>query len=248
MLEIKDLCKSFGDNVVLNGVNLSIKRGETFALIGASGKGKSVLLKHVIGLIKPDSGQILVDGQDISQLRGKQLKAVKERFGIVFQFGALFDSQTIFENVAFPLREKTKMSPAEIEKVVLKELTNVGLEGEGAKYPAQISGGMRKRVAVARCMVMRPEVILFDEPTTGLDPVISNSIYRTILDLKKVRNLTSFIISHDIPGIFRVVDRVAMLHDGRIVTTGTAEEVQNSDNPIVQNFLNGEIEQAGGIS
>lgn len=227
---------------MLRGVNLTVNQGESFALIGASGKGKSVLLKHLIGLLKPDRGQVLVNGEDIGRMRGRKLKALKDRFGIVFQFGALFDSLTVYDNVAFPLVEKTKNTPGEIDKIVRRELANVGLEGEGHKYPAEISGGMRKRVAVARCMVMSPEVILFDEPTTGLDPVISNSIYNMIQNLRNTENLTSFIISHDIPGIFKVVDRVAMLQDGKIVATGTAEEIQNSDNPDVQKFLKGEIE------
>lgn len=240
MLKIVDLHKNFGKNQVLKGVNLTIERGETFALIGASGKGKSVLLKHIVGLMKPDSGQILVDGEDISKMRGRKLKTLKDRMGIVFQFGALFDSLTVAENVAFPLVEKTKLSHQEIDKAVHEELAKVGLAGEGDKYPAQISGGMRKRVAVARCMIMNPEVILFDEPTTGLDPVISNSVYKMIMDLKKADNLTSFIISHDIPGIFTVADKVAMLHDGHIVATGTSEEIQHSENPIVQKFLKGE--------
>lgn len=242
MLQIVDLHKKFGNNHVLRGVNLTVNRGESFALIGASGKGKSVLLKHLIGLLKPDQGQVLVDGEDIGKLRGKKMKALKDRFGIVFQGGALFDSLTVYENVAFPLVEKTRKTAGEIDQIVKRELANVDLAGEGAKYPAQISGGMRKRVAVARCMVMNPEVILFDEPTTGLDPVISNSIYKMIQNLRQSDHLTSFIISHDIPGIFRVVDRAAMLHEGRIIATGTADEIQNSDNPIVQKFLKGEIE------
>ena len=242
MIQIIDLHKKFGENHVLRGVSLTVNRGESFALIGASGKGKSVLLKHLIGLMKPDKGQVLVDGEDIGQMRGRQLKSLKDRFGIVFQFGALFDSLTVYENVAFPLQEKTKHSAAEIDKIVRRELANVDLEEAADNYPAQISGGMRKRVAVARCMVMNPEVILFDEPTTGLDPVISNSIYNMIQNLRNTDNLTSFIISHDIPGIFKVVDRVAMLHEGKIVAIGTAEEIQNSDNPVVRKFLMGEIE------
>lgn len=242
MIEIIKLCKNFGNKRVLNGVNLKINKGETFALIGASGKGKSVLLKHIIGLIKPDQGKILIDDQDISGLHGSRLKKLKDRFGVVFQFGALFDSLTVYDNVAFPLIEKTRLKPEEIHKRVLKELATVGLSGEEDKFPAQISGGMRKRVAVARCLVMDPEIILFDEPTTGLDPVIANSIYRTIKKLQDERNLTSFIISHEIPGIFKIADRVAMLHDGQIIQVGTSEEIQNTENSTVRKFLQGEIE------
>ncbi|MGE0268705.1 MAG: ABC transporter ATP-binding protein [Candidatus Omnitrophota bacterium] len=242
MIEIIELCKNFGKKQVLNGVNLKVKKGETFALIGASGKGKSVLLKHIIGLIKPDQGKILIDGHDISGIHGTKLKKLKDRFGVVFQFGALFDSLTVYDNVAFPLIEKTRLSPDEIHKKVLEELATVGLSGEEDKYPAQISGGMRKRVAVARCLVMNPEIILFDEPTTGLDPVIANSIYRTIKKLQDQRNLTSFIISHEIPGIFKIADRVAMLHDGQIIQVGTSDEIQNTQNTTVKKFLQGEIE------
>ncbi len=242
MIEIVDLHKKFGTNAVLRGVNLKVAKGETFALIGASGKGKSVLIKHMIGLMKPDQGQVKIDGQDIGRLHGKKLVQLKNRIGIVFQFGALFDSLSVFDNVAFPLQEKTRLGAKQINDKVLAALDNVGLKGEEEKFPAQISGGMRKRVAVARCLVMDPEIILFDEPTTGLDPVIANSIYSTIQKLQRERNLTSFIISHEIPGIFKIVDRAAMLHDGRIIQVGTSDEIQNSTVPIVQKFLKGEIE------
>jgi len=242
IIEIKNLRKSFNHNEVLKGINLKVEKGQTFALIGASGRGKSVLLKHIIGLLQADSGEILVEGQDIRKLHGKRLRALKERFGIVFQFGALFDSLTVYENVAFPLSEKTKLSKKQVREKALKELEIVGLKGEEEKYPAQISGGMRKRVAVARCLVLDPEIVLFDEPTTGLDPVIANSIYRIIQSLQKERNLTSFIISHEIPGIFKIVDRVGMLHDGKIIAVGTPDEIQNSQNPTVRKFLSGELE------
>jgi len=242
MIEVRNLHKSFGNQHVLRGVNLKVEAGQTLALIGGSGKGKSVLLKHIIGLIKPDEGNILIDNADLNSLRGKELKTLKNRLGIVFQFGALFDSLTVYENVAFPLKEKTKLSNKEINEKVIKELTNVGLENDMEKFPAQISGGMRKRVALARCLILDPEIIFFDEPTTGLDPVIASSIYRIIRSLQEKRKLTALIVSHEIPGIFKVVNRVAMLHDGKIISEGTPEEIQTTNNHVVQQFLNGELE------
>ncbi len=242
MIKIDNVYKSFGGKRILNGVSLEIDKGQTFALIGGSGKGKSVLLKHIIGLLKPDSGRIFVENQDISNLRGKKLKELKDRFGVVFQGGALFDSLTVFENVAFPLQEKTKLNALQIRDKVLKELANVGLEEDGEKYPAQISGGMRKRTALARCLIMNPQVILFDEPTTGLDPMTVKSIHRLIKKLQENRNLTALIISHEIPEIFEIVDRVAMLYNGKIIAIGTPEEIKALKDPLVRQFLTGELE------
>ena len=242
MIEVVDVHKKFSHQEVLNGVNLKIEKGQTFALIGGSGNGKSVLLKNIIGLMKPDKGSIIIGNDDITRLRGKKLRSIKDRLGIVFQFGALFDSLTIYENVAFPLKEKTRLNEAQIRDKVIKELDAVQLLGDRDKYPAQISGGMRKRVALARCLIMNPEIIFFDEPTTGLDPVIAKIIYNTIRALQEKRKLTALIVSHEIPGIFQIVDRVAMLHGGRIIATGTPEEIQSSNNPTVQKFLKGELE------
>ena len=242
MIKIDNVYKSFGGKRILNGVSLEIDKGQTFALIGGSGKGKSVLLKHIIGLLKPDSGRIFVENQDISNLRGKKLKELKDRFGVVFQGGALFDSLTVFENVAFPLQEKTKLNALQIRDKVLKELANVGLEEDGEKYPAQISGGMRKRTALARCLIMNPQVILFDEPTTGLDTMTVKSIHRLIKKLQENRNLTALIISHEIPEIFEIVDRVAMLYNGKIIAIGTPEEIKALKDPLVRQFLTGELE------
>ena len=242
MIEISDLYKKFGDEEVLKGVNLKIGSGQTLALIGGSGEGKSVLLKHIIGLVKPDRGNILIDGKDISHLKGRKLKDLKDRLGIVFQFGALFDSLSVYENVAFPLEEKTKLTSAQIYERVMKDLTDLGLEEDRDKYPAQLSGGMKKRAALARCLVLDPEIIFFDEPTTGLDPVIAASIYKIIRNLQEKRKLTALIVSHEIPGIFKIVDRVAMLHDGKIISVGTPEEIQATSNQTVQKFLNGELE------
>jgi len=242
MIRVVDLYRQFQDQQVLRGVNLTIDEGQTLALIGGSGKGKSVLLKHIIGLMKPDRGEIYINQQNINHLRGRALKSLKDQLGVVFQFGALFDSLTVFENVAFPLNEKTKLSASQIYDNVMKELRTVGLENDKDKYPAQISGGMRKRVALARCLILDPKIIFFDEPTTGLDPVIAHSIYKIIRALQDERKITALIVSHEIPGIFKVVDRVAMLHDGKIILSGTPEEIQSTSDPIVQRFLSGELE------
>ena len=242
MIEVVDLCKNFNGYEVLRGINLKVEEGQTLALIGGSGKGKSVLLKHIIGLVKPDRGRILIDNQDISKLRGKALKRLKERCGIVFQGGALFDSLTVFENIAFPIREKTKMKASQIQDTVFRELARVGLSGAENKYPAEISGGMKKRVALARCLVMNPEIVLFDEPTTGLDPLISKAIHKLIRDCQKSLNYTAIIVTHEIPEIFSLVDRVAMLFNGKILAMGTPEEIQASKDPVVHQFIHGELE------
>jgi len=242
MIEVIDLHKSFDGQEVLRGVNLKVERGQTLALIGGSGKGKSVLLKHIIGLMKPDRGKVLIDNQDISRLKGKALKRLKERFGIVFQGGALFDSLTVYENVAFPLREKTRLKESQIREIVFNELAQVGLLGAENKYPAEISGGMKKRVALARCLVMNPEIVLFDEPTTGLDPLIGKAIHKLIESCQRRLNFTAIIVTHEIPAIFSLVDRVAMLYNGIIIAEGTPEEIQSSQDPVVHQFIHGEME------
>ncbi len=242
MIEVVDLYKSFKNYEVLRGVNLKVEEGQTLALIGGSGKGKSVLLKLIIGLTKPDRGKILINNQDIGKLRGKLLKQLKERCGIVFQGGALFDSLTVFDNVAFPLREKTRMKESQIRDTVLAELTRVGLSGAENKYPAEISGGMKKRVALARCLVMKPEIVLFDEPTTGLDPLIGKAIHKLIRDCQKSLNFTAIMVTHEIPAIFSLVDRVAMLYNGKIIASGTPTEIETSQDPVIHQFVHGELE------
>src|SRR3972149_5170109 len=242
MIEVIDLYKSFNSQNVLCGINLKVEPGRIMALIGGSGNGKSVLLKLIIGLIRPDHGKVLIDNLDISKLRGKALKRLKERCGIVFQGGALFDSLTVFENIAFPIREKTKMKASQIQDTVFRELARVGLSGAENKYPAEISGGMKKRVALARCLVMNPEIVLFDEPTTGLDPLISKAIHKLIRDCQKSLNYTAIIVTHEIPEIFSLVDRVAMLFNGKILAMGTPEEIQASKDPVVHQFIHGELE------
>jgi phospholipid/cholesterol/gamma-HCH transport system ATP-binding protein len=242
MIEIIGLEKSFGDLKVLKGLNLKIPENEVIAVIGRSGEGKSVLLKHLIGLIAPDKGNILIKGVDITTLSNKELDKIREKFGVVFQSGALFDSLTVYGNVAFPLREKTRISKEDLKLKVDTALEVVGLKGMGKKYPAEISGGMKKRVALARALIAEPSIVLFDEPTTGLDPIILHSIHRLIEHTHKQYGFTGLIISHEIPEIFDVADRVAMLHDGVIVESGTPEEIRNSANPAVRQFLTGSTE------
>jgi phospholipid/cholesterol/gamma-HCH transport system ATP-binding protein len=239
MIEVIDLEKSFDSQRVLDGVNLTIFDKELMAIIGKSGGGKSVFLKHLIGLLKPDKGSILVDGVDITKLGGKDLDKIREKLGVVFQGGALFDSLTVYENVEFPLKEKTKIDKKEVQERVMQALEDVGLWGMEKKYPAEISGGMRKRVALARALITEPKIVFFDEPTTGLDPIILNSIHRLIMNTHKKYGFTGVIISHDIPEIFDVADRVAMLHNGVIVEVGTPDEIKNSLNPIVRQFIIG---------
>jgi len=239
MIEIKELYKSFGKQQVLNGVNLLINEGEVTAVIGRSGGGKTVLLKHIIGLLKPDSGSIFIKGKDITKLKGTELDEIRAEIGVVFQGGALFDSLTVYDNVAFPLTEKTKLNKKQIYEKVMKALSDVGLEGIENKYPAELSGGMRKRVALARALIGQPKIILFDEPTTGLDPILVRSIHKLIRDTQKQYGFTGLIISHEIPEIFEISDRVAMLYEGKIVEAGTPEEIQKSDNIVVKNFIMG---------
>jgi phospholipid/cholesterol/gamma-HCH transport system ATP-binding protein len=234
---VEDLYKSFDSQQVLRGVNLFIEKGEVMALMGRSGYGKTVLLRNMMGLLRPDRGRVLIDGMDIHRIKGAQKKAIKEKFGVLFQGGALFDSLTIFENVAFPLREKTKMKESEIRDRVMNELEQVGLLGSEDKYPAEISGGMRKRVALARAIIMNPEIVFFDEPTTGLDPITAKSIHQLIASTHRRLKFTAVLVTHDVPEIFSIVDRYALLHDGVIVSVGTPDEAFESDNPIVREFL-----------
>ena len=240
MIKVEGLTKSFGRQAVLRELSLEVATGSITIVIGRSGGGKSVFLKHLIGLLRPDSGRITVDGVEITRLHGRALDEVRRTFGVVFQGGALFDSMTCYENVAFPLREKSRVPREELIKRVEAALAQVGLEGVGAKYPAEISGGMRKRVAIARALVTEPEIIFFDEPTTGLDPVLVNTIHHLILDLHRRFRFTAVVVSHEIPENFEIADSVAMLHEGRIVEVGPPAVIQASTNPVVQRFIKGE--------
>jgi len=231
--------------MVLRGVDLDVPDGSITVIIGRSGGGKSVFLKHLLGLLRPDRGEVVINGTDITNLGPRALDEVREHYGVVFQGGALFDSLTCFDNVAFPLREKTRLTRTEIAERVNKRLDQVGLTGVGAKYPAEISGGMRKRVAIARALVTEPEIMFFDEPTTGLDPILVNTIHRLIQDLHRAFGFTAVMVSHEIPEIFTLADTVAMLHEGRIVAVGPPAAIQASSNPIVQQFIHGEPELRG---
>ena len=243
MIKVEGLTKSFGRQAVLRELTLEVATGTITIVIGRSGGGKSVFLKHLVGLMQPDAGRILVDGVDISRMRGRALDEIRRTYGVVFQGGALFDSMTCYDNVAFPLREKLRTPPEELAKRVEAALGQVGLEGVGAKYPAEISGGMRKRVAIARALVTEPEIVFFDEPTTGLDPVLVNTIHHLILSLHRRFRFTAVVVSHEIPEIFEIADTVAMLHEGQIVEVGPPAAIQSSTNPVVQRFIKGEPDQ-----
>jgi len=242
MIKLVDVTKSFDSQVVLNKLNLEIPTGEITAVIGPSGEGKSVLLKHMIGLMRPDSGAVLVDGEDITRLGRNALNRVREKFGVLFQNAALFDSMTVYENVAFPLEEKTRLSPAEIRGKVHEALEHVGLTGVDKKFPDELSGGMKKRVGLARAVLLDPKIILFDEPTTGLDPIICRATHQLIKDTHERFGFTAVIISHEIPEIFDISDRVAMLYQGEILETGTPEDIQRSMHPVVRQFITGSLE------
>lgn len=237
MLEVRDIHKSFGEQHVLRGLSLEIPLGQITVIIGGSGTGKSVLLKHIIGLIKPDKGQILLDGKDLNTLEGEELKRERMRFGMLFQDAALFDSMTVYENIAFPLWEHHQYEEDEVTRRVQKKLEEIRLPGIEEKFPSELSGGMRKRVGLARATVLEPEIVLYDEPTTGLDPVTTMAIDELIASTQGLLNATSIIISHDIPSTLRIANRIAMLHHGEIVEVGSPDEIVNSDNPVVQDFL-----------
>jgi len=238
ILKIRDLNKTFGTQHVLKGVNLNIPRGQITVIIGGSGCGKSVLLKHLIGLMRPDFGKILIDEVDIFSLESDALTNIRMRFGMLFQDAALFDSMNSFENVAFPVREhRPKMPENQVKALVAEKLKQVGLPNVEKKMPSDLSGGMRKRVGLARAIVLNPEIILYDEPTTGLDPVMSRAIDDLIVSTHDHVGATTIIISHDIRATLRIANKVAMLHDGRIVAEGTPDELQHSKDPIVSNFL-----------
>lgn len=242
MIELSNLYKSFGNQTVLNGLNLSVPAGKITAVIGPSGEGKSVMLKHMIGLLTPDRGDVLVDGASILGLGRTELNRVREKFAMVFQNAALFDSMTVYENVAFPLEEKTSLSRGEISARVETALSEVGLKEVNHKYPDELSGGMKKRVGLARALLLEPQIVLFDEPTTGLDPVIRRAIHQLIKETQAKFGFTAVIVSHDIPDIFEVAHHVAMLYRGEILQFGTPEEIEGSDHPVVRQFITGSLD------
>jgi phospholipid/cholesterol/gamma-HCH transport system ATP-binding protein len=236
-IRIRHLVKRFGTNLVLDHLDLDLERGKVNVIIGASGAGKSVLIKHIMCLLRPNSGSIFVDGTDVFALSTKDLSVFRRKFGLVFQFSALFDALTVEENCAFPLKEHTTKNKAEIKAIVKDRLTVLGLDGTQGKYPGELSGGMRKRVGLARALVLEPEILMFDEPTTGLDPLATKNVDDMILSAVRRYNVTSVVISHDMASVFRIADRISILHERKILATGSVEEILNNQDPYLFEFI-----------
>jgi phospholipid/cholesterol/gamma-HCH transport system ATP-binding protein len=239
MIEVRDLKKKFGPQPILDGVNFKIEEGESLVIIGRSGGGKSVLLKHIIGLLKPDSGAVVIDGEDITHLDERNLIRVRSKFGMVFQGAALFDSMNVAENVAFSFRRETKFTEKEIAKKVAEALDMVELPGVEKKRPSELSGGMRKRVGLARAIIYQPRIVLYDEPTTGLDPIVSDSIDKLIMRVTDCLKVTTIVVTHDMRSARRVGHRIVMLHNKKIYVTGTPEDIFASADPVVRQFIDG---------
>jgi len=239
MIQIVDLHKSFGENKVLQGVNLTIEKGKTLVIIGQSGSGKSIMIKHLIGLIRPDRGEIFVDGVEITCLKEDELNQIRRKFAMLFQGSALFDSLTVLQNVSFGLERYTDFAAERIEGLAREALNRVGLRDVENLMPHELSGGMRKRVGLARAIAYQPEIILYDEPSTGIDPIRADAINDLIIQMQKELEVTSIIITHDMVSTYKVADRVAMLYQGKIIETGTPEEIKNSGSQIVQQFITG---------
>ena len=239
VIEIRDLVKSFNEHRVLDGVRLDIRKGESLVIIGRSGCGKSVLIKHMIGLLRPDEGTVAVEGRFLSQLNRRELFRVRLRFGMLFQNAALFDSLTVAENVGLAIAEHTRKSRAEIATIVSHKLELVEMMGTEHMMPADLSGGMKKRVALARAIAFDPDYILFDEPTTGLDPITADAINDLIVELGDRLSVTSISVTHDMKSAYKIADRIVVLHDGKIIKSGTPEEIEHSDDPVIYQFING---------
>ncbi len=241
-IKVENLTKTFGNRTILKGISFEVYEKEVFVLMGGSGSGKSTTIKHIIGLLKPTSGHIYIDGTDITKLDKKELIEFRKKMGYLFQEGALFDSLTVWENVGFYYLENTKMPPKEIRKLASEKLALVGLKGIEDLYPSQLSGGMRKRVSLARAISTNPEIVMYDEPTSGLDPVTSAMIDKLILSLRDEIGVTSIVVTHDLDSAFSIADRIAMIHKGVIYAIGTPEEIKNHPDPIVQQFINRKAE------
>jgi len=239
MIEVRDLKKSFGRHSILDGVSFRIEKGESVVIIGRSGGGKSVLLKHLIGLLKPDAGQVLIEGEDIVPMNERQLLHVRRKFGMLFQSAALFDSMTVAENVGFAFRRDRSLPEEEIRRKVAEVLEMVDLPGTEDKKPSELSGGMRKRVGLARAIIYQPQIVLYDEPTTGLDPIVSDSIDKLILRVRDRLDVTTVVVTHDMRSTRRLGQRILMLHDQRIYVSGTPDEIFNSQDPVVRRFTEG---------
>lgn len=244
VLTAKNITKRFGPHLVLDNISLSIEKGKTTVVIGPSGCGKTVLLKHLIVLLRPTTGEVYFDGKRIDDLSEKNLNAVRMRFGFLFQGGALFDSLSVFENIIFPVRQHRKIKGwRQVEELVKNKLSMVGLDGFQNYYPSNLSGGQRKRVALARAIALNPEVLLYDEPTTGLDPVSSDVINELVLKLQRELGVTTVAVTHDMTSAYKIADRIVMLHSGKIVADGNADYIRNHPNPTVQQFINGEVSE-----
>jgi len=239
MIELRDIHKAFDENRVLRGVSIRVEKGESLVVIGGSGSGKSVLLKHIIGLLKPDSGSVIVKTADLSQLTEDELNEIRKKFGMLFQSAALFDSMKVWENVGFGLRQHTNMREEDIKEVASNKLKMVGLVGIEDEMPSELSGGMRKRVGLARAIAMEPEILLYDEPTTGLDPIMADAINDLIIKMREKLQVTSVAITHDIKSAYKIADTIAMLYNGVIVAKGSPAEIQNSSDPVVRQFIEG---------
>ena len=239
MIEIKNIHRAFNGHQVLDGVNLTINTGETTVIIGRSGCGKSVLLKHIIGLLRPSSGQVVIDDKDITKMDEKELSALRMKFGMLFQGAALFDSLNVLENIAFGMIEHTNSTHEAIVKRVKECLSLVGLKGIEDKKPAELSGGMRKRVGLARAICLRPQIMLYDEPTTGVDPIMGDAINDLIVELHNKLKVTSIAVTHDMTSAYKIADRMAMLYNGKIIAVGTPDEIKNTKDPVVKQFITG---------
>jgi len=237
IIKFRDVVKTFGDQCVLDKVNVSFERGKTTVIGGGSGQGKSVTLKLILGLLQPDSGEILVEGKNVAVMNRRQLNDIRKNFGVLFQGGALLDSVNVFGNVALPLQERTKLKASEVAERVMSMLAQFNLDGHQEKYPAQLSGGMKKRVGLARALMLQPEIMLFDEPTTGLDPQITMDIYRLFFKIQKKFGYTSIIVSHDIPKVFNLADQVILLNHGKMETFASPEDIPQSKDPQIMSFV-----------
>jgi len=242
MIQIRDIYKSFAQKKILDGLNLDIEPGQITTIIGGSGSGKSVLFKHIIGLLKPDSGSILIDGEDITKLGERDMYRIVDKYGMVFQGGALFDSLTVGENVAFGIKKKGSMIAAAVKEIIARSLNQVGLPDIAHLMPSELSGGMKKRVAIARAIAKDPQIIMFDEPTTGLDPIMADIINDLIIKVSAAKTITSIVITHDMVSAYKISDKIAVLFSGRIIETGSPDEIRNSKSAIVRQFIEGKAE------
>jgi phospholipid/cholesterol/gamma-HCH transport system ATP-binding protein len=239
MIELVDIHKSFNSKKVLEGVDLRIEGGETMVIIGGSGSGKSVLIKHIIGLLRPDQGEVRVDDKNLNTLNERALNDLRKKFGMLFQGAALFDSLTVWENVGFGLLQHRSLSSRDVKEIAIQKLALVGLRGVEDLMPSELSGGMKKRVGLARAIAMEPEILLYDEPTTGLDPIMADVINNLVLELKRRLHVTGIAITHDMTSAYKIADRIAMLYQGKIQEVGSPEAIRHSENPIVHQFITG---------